>query len=218
VYHHTTAAASDRQILHLVAVIGDSIANAPRLSPSLTNDPSMEEKIDAMDEHATLADPMVSPQGLTVLLPVIPASIRRHIPRLYPSFHRSVRSDSSLSTDRTIHKPKELGFLPSFPEPDLAFYRQKSDLAPAGDLQRPATAGSSSNGQDSCGSSVSGKLSDTSYITTFEENKGVESMGSLVPKYEEESGLRWNRVAPGMYPSRTMPDTLVDVNQCWYCL
>lgn len=150
-----------------------------------------------MDEQAALGDAMASAQGLTVLLPVIPASIRRHIPRLYPSLHRPVRSDTSVTTERPDHKPKDLSFLPSYSEPNLALYRQKSDLA-SGDLQRPATAGSSTNGQDSCGSSVSGKQSDTSDITTSEETKGVESMGSAVCKYEEESGLRWNRVVPAL--------------------
>ncbi|KAF7593821.1 hypothetical protein BBP40_010756 [Aspergillus hancockii] len=125
------------------------------------------QKLDAMDEQATLEDPMISPRGLMVLLPVIPASIRRHIPRLYPSFQRSMRPDPNPRTDST------------------------------GDLQRPATWGSSSNDQDSCGSSVSGKLSETSSITAFEETKGLESMGTAVSKYEE-SGLRWNRVNPAI--------------------
>ncbi|KAE8353362.1 hypothetical protein BDV28DRAFT_133332 [Aspergillus coremiiformis] len=151
-----------------------------------------------MDKQAALEDTMVPLQGLTVFLPVIPASIRRRIiPRLYSSFHRSVRSDSNISTERADPKPKDLGLLPSFSNPELELYEQKSEIA-SGDLQRPATAGSSSNDQDSCRSSLSGKLSDTSYITTYEEAKGVESTGSAVSKYEEESGLRWNRVVPAL--------------------
>ncbi|KOC15432.1 hypothetical protein AFLA70_83g003271 [Aspergillus flavus AF70] len=153
------------------------------------------EKIETMDEQSTLGDTMILSQGLPDFLP---AAIRRHIPRLYPSLHRAAQSDSNINTARAGHKPKDHSFSPSLSEPELTLYGLKSGLA-SGDLQRPATAGSSSNGQDSCGSSVSGKSSETSYITTFEEKKGVESMGFGMSKYEEESGLRWNHVVPEKY-------------------
>ncbi|KAE8343978.1 hypothetical protein BDV24DRAFT_127944, partial [Aspergillus arachidicola] len=150
------------------------------------------EKIQTMDQQSTLGDTMILSQGLPDFLP---AAIRRHIPRLYPSLHRAAQSDSNINTARAGHKPTDHSFSPSLSEPELTLYGQKSDLA-SGHLQRPATAGSSSNDQDSCGSSVSGKSSETSYITTFEEKKGVESMGFGMSKYEEESGLRWNHVVP----------------------
>ncbi|RAQ44464.1 hypothetical protein AFGD_007935 [Aspergillus flavus] len=161
------------------------------------------EKIETMDEQSTLGDTMILSQGLPDFLP---AAIRRHIPRLYPSLHRAAQSDSNINTARAGHKPKDHSFSPSLSEPELTLYGQKSGLA-SGDLQRPATAGSSSNGQDSCGSSVSGKSSETSYITTFEEKKGVESMGFGMSKYEEESGLRWNHVVPDVEKYKTASDS-----------
>ncbi|GAB1199149.1 hypothetical protein APSETT444_008494 [Aspergillus pseudonomiae] len=150
------------------------------------------EKIETMDEQATLGDTMILSQGLPDFLP---AAIRRHIPRLYPSLHRAAQSDSNINAARTGHKLNGPSFSPSFSEPELTLYGQKAGLA-LGDLQRPTTAGSSSNGQDSCGSSVCGKSSDTSYIIPSEEKKGVEPMGFAMSKYEEETGLRWNHVVP----------------------
>ncbi|KAE8377806.1 hypothetical protein BDV26DRAFT_203091 [Aspergillus bertholletiae] len=147
------------------------------------------EKPETIDEQATLADTMLLSQALPDFLP---AAIRRHIPRLYPSLHRVAHSDSKISAANISNKSKGHGYSPSLSEPELALYGQKSDLA-AGDLQRPATAGSSINDQDSCRSSVSGKSAETIYI---EEKKGVDSMGFAMSKYEEESGLRWNHVVP----------------------
>ncbi|KAE8148276.1 hypothetical protein BDV25DRAFT_20263 [Aspergillus avenaceus] len=148
-----------------------------------------------MDNQSALEATVISSYDLTVYLP-LPASIRRRIPRLYSSLRRSARSDLDLSAET---QDKSLNLSSSGPtvEPELPYYDRRSVVAP-GDFHRPATAGSSSNDQESCSSSVSGKSMDAIYVPSFEDPSRVQCGHPPVTKYEEESGLRWNRVVPAI--------------------
>ncbi|GIJ83474.1 hypothetical protein Asppvi_002296 [Aspergillus pseudoviridinutans] len=164
-----------------------------------------------MDPTVSRTATMAYSTGLPVLLPALPAAIRRRIPRLYSSLHRAVesadRDRSDTATDGSVGPMRQadgLRTLAPFSTPDLGYFRPPS--AAASDLgaeepPRPATAGSSvcpeSCDSRSSASSSSGK---TLEAMDFDEGRDGEAMdrASMLAKYEVESGLRWNRVVPAL--------------------
>ncbi|RAL16749.1 uncharacterized protein BO97DRAFT_402398 [Aspergillus homomorphus CBS 101889] len=156
-----------------------------------------------MDDRNPLRDTIVSPQAFTILFPVIPASLRRRLPSLYSSIHRSISSGVTANLKTNVageqySAPVHSRMPSSSSFPELECYKTLPD--PAGDLYpRPATADSPSNERDSCGSSVSGKSPDMSETTTvFDESRFGDAFGVPPSRYEAESGLRWNRVIPAL--------------------
>lgn len=121
------------------------------------------------------------PTELSALYTMLPASLQRRIPRLC-SLRRSIISSQELHSSpstRDSHRG-----LVSASEPQLECYGSKSELM--GDPSRPMTADS----QESLASSSSGNPSG---ISTPEVDRSTAASN-----YEADSGLRWNRVVPGM--------------------
>ncbi|KAH1296558.1 hypothetical protein KXW28_002855 [Aspergillus fumigatus] len=147
--------------------------------------------------------------GLPVLLPALPAAIRRRIPRLNFSLHQAMgsadRDRSDTATDGLVGPMRQadaLRTLAPFSTSDLGYCRPPSSAASelgAEESRRPATAGSSvcpeSYDSRSSASSSSGKT-----LEALDHDEGSEGdamdRGSMLAKYEVESGLRWNRVIP----------------------
>ncbi|RHZ59829.1 hypothetical protein CDV55_100425 [Aspergillus turcosus] len=139
--------------------------------------------------------------GLPVLLPILPAAIRRRIPRLYSTLHRAMGSAdrSDPATDGPVgptRRADALRALAPSSAPDLGYCRPPSsaasDLA-AEEPPRPATAGSSV-------SSASSSSAKTLEGLDLDEGRDSDAMDreSMLAKYEVESGLRWNRVVPAL--------------------
>jgi hypothetical protein len=118
------------------------------------------------------------PADLSVLYTMLPASLRRRLPRLN-SFHRSILSSQDVhAATPDLHR----GLL-SASETQLEYYEAKTDWTEG--HSRPATA----DGRESIASSSA----QTSGTSTPEAGPA-----SALSSYEADSGLRWNRVVPGM--------------------
>lgn len=162
---------------------------------------------------------------LPVFYTVIPASIRRRFPRLYYSLHKSFRSSSNNADSNGKNNSHELNAhgLTSASEPQLAYYRESivsgvanevaaGTSAPApGSPQHPLTAHSTtSNGYDldregSLSSVDTDNNSNSSSVSVSEGGEGLSTAtgnSATATKYETGSGLRWNRVVPGMFSIR----------------
>ncbi|RHZ43966.1 uncharacterized protein CDV56_102716 [Aspergillus thermomutatus] len=148
--------------------------------------------------------------GLPVLLPVLPAAIRRRIPRLYSSLHRAMGSTdpSDTATDGPVGPMRQADahreLAPFSSTPDLGYCRPSSSAASdfgAEEPLRPATAGSSVC-PESCDSSSSASSSSGKTLEALDLDDGRDGdamdRGSMLAKYEVESGLRWNRVVPAL--------------------
>lgn len=154
-----------------------------------------------MDPTTSRTATMAYSTGLLVLLPILPAAIRGRIPRLYSSLHRAMGSTdrSDTATDGPVgpmRRADALRALAPSSTPDLGYCRPPSSAASdlgAEEPLRPATAGSSV----SSASPSSGKTLDA---LDLDEGRDGDAMDreSMLAKYEVESGLRWNRVVPGM--------------------
>ncbi|KAF7134003.1 hypothetical protein CNMCM5793_005583 [Aspergillus hiratsukae] len=139
--------------------------------------------------------------GLPVLLPILPAAIRRRIPRLYSSLHRAMGSTdrSDTATDGLLgpmRRADALRELAPSSTPDLGYCRPPSSAASdlgVEESPRPATAGSLSSASSSSGKTLE--------ALDLDEGGNGDAMDreSMLAKYEVESGLRWNRVVPGMH-------------------
>jgi len=104
------------------------------------------------------------------LLP-IPASIRRRLPRLYPSH----KAGADTTSDAALRL--------SLSEPHLACPSHLTEIAV--EVQGPLTASNDLNFESGSGGS-GGSGGST-------PREGTD----LPPAYETESGLRWNRIVPG---------------------
>ncbi|EAW07275.1 uncharacterized protein ACLA_019800 [Aspergillus clavatus NRRL 1] len=129
--------------------------------------------------------------GLPRLFPDLPASIRRRMPRLYSSLQGTAELAAAR---RTTNDESASG---SFPDSGPGYYRSAlaSEMG-SEDSQRPATAGSSV-GPESCDSSFSAKTSEIFSLDDGRDSDTTER-SPVVSTYEVESGLRWNRVTPGV--------------------
>ncbi|GKZ21136.1 hypothetical protein AbraIFM66951_008674 [Aspergillus brasiliensis] len=156
--------------------------------------------MDGIDDFAALSDTMVYRQVLTVFSPVIPASLRRRITRLYPSMHRSVRAEAGVKAS-TAGKPGG-GSMASPRQPSgpgrLELVGSLPDFPSGPTFQRPSTASSVSNGPEVCFSSVSEKSQELSDISSFESSRSSDVSSPMASKYEADSGLRWNRIVPAL--------------------
>ncbi|PYI04171.1 hypothetical protein BO78DRAFT_462816 [Aspergillus sclerotiicarbonarius CBS 121057] len=157
--------------------------------------------MDGMDDLATMSDTMVYRQVLTVFFPVIPASIRRHLPGLYSSMHRPVRSDVKSSAKATSAGDSRSGSIRpkrvSSDDSGVECVRSLSDLPSEPAFQRPSTASSASNGRDSYASSVS-ERQDYTEASSVEGSRSGDVFVPVNSKYEVDSGLRWNRIVPAL--------------------
>jgi hypothetical protein len=165
-----------------------------------------------MDPTTSRTATMAYSTGLPVLLPALPAAIRRRIPRLYSSLHRAMgsadRDRPDTATDGLVGSMRQadaLRTLAPFSTPDLGYCRPPSSAASelgAEEPLRPATAGSSvcpeSYDSRSSASSSSGKTLEALDLDEGRDGDATDR-GSMLAKYEVESGLRWNRVVPGMH-------------------
>lgn len=135
------------------------------------------------------------------------------------------RDRSDTATDGLVGPMRQadaLRTLAPFSTPDLGYCRPPSSAASesgAEEPPRPATAGSSvypgPYDSRSSASSSSGKTLEA--LDLDEEREGdAADRGSMLAKYEVESGLRWNRVVPGMHltPSRICDERLYLMR--WY--
>lgn len=145
--------------------------------------------------------------GLPGLLPILPAAIRRRIPRLYSSLHRAMGSGSTDRSDTAtdglvgpMRRADALRALAPSSTPDLGYCRPPSSAASdlgAEEPPRPATAGSLSSASSSSGKTLE--------ALDLDEGRDTDAMDreSMLAKYEVDSGLRWNRVVPGMHLTLT---------------
>ncbi|KAL3259034.1 hypothetical protein ABHI18_005615 [Aspergillus niger] len=167
--------------------------------------------MDGIDDLTALSDTMVYRHVLTVFSPVIPASLRRRITSLYPSTHRPVRLEASDSASAKEHTAGEAGgdsmvSMRQSSEPGgLEYVASLPDLSSGPTFQRPSTASSASNGLESCFSSVAEKSQELSDISSIRSSRSSDVFSPVAPKYEAESGLRWNRIAPGSSCRLSLP-------------
>ncbi|GKZ85429.1 hypothetical protein AnigIFM56816_011202 [Aspergillus niger] len=160
--------------------------------------------MDGIDDLTALSDTMVYRHVLTVFSPVIPASLRRRITSLYPSTHRPVRLEASDSASAKENTAGEAGgdsmvSMRQSSEPGgLEYVASMPDLSSGPTFQRPSTASSASNGLESCFSSVAEKSQELSDISSIRSSRSSDVFSPMAPKYEAESGLRWNRIAPAL--------------------
>ncbi|KAL1867434.1 hypothetical protein Plec18167_008707 [Paecilomyces lecythidis] len=120
-----------------------------------------------------------NPAQPRVLLTVLPASLRRCLPRL----DRSLTTSALTST--TASSPDLCRGIVCSSEPQLQCYDSPPESV--GYSRRPATATGDDN---ECSSSCSGR----SEMSIEMDNSGGSS--APIMKYEVESGLRWNRIVP----------------------
>lgn len=162
-------------------------------------------KMDEFDDLTALSDTMVYRQVLMAFSPVIPASLRRRISRLYPSMHRSVKSEASASASAKAKTAGDAGgdamaAMRQTSEPgELEYVASLPDISPGHASQRPSTASSASNGVEPCFTPGPEKSQELSDISSLRSSRSSSVFSPVAPKYEAESGLRWNRIAPGSY-------------------
>lgn len=144
-----------------------------------------------MDKRKNWGDINVHLPGLTLLLPVISASIKHHIPRLYQLTDQSAEPNGLPSALNTEGGPNEIEIRP------LSSSSSESDLESVfSDAQRPATSCSTSTGQASeCTAERRMNNKETCLPDEIADRDIADPVNS---KYEAISGLRWSRVIPGM--------------------
>ena len=144
-----------------------------------------------MDKRKNWGDINVHLPGLTLLLPVISASIKHHIPRLYHSTDQSVESNDYPHALRTEVGSQEVEIRP------LSSASFESDLETVfSDAQRPTSSSSTSTSQESDLFTERMMNNNDVFIPNGVSDRGV--VDPTKSKYEAASGLRWGRVVPGM--------------------
>ncbi|PYH69619.1 uncharacterized protein BO88DRAFT_404633 [Aspergillus vadensis CBS 113365] len=160
--------------------------------------------MDEFDDLTALSDTMVYRQVIMAFSPVIPASFRRRISRLYPSMHRSVKSEASASASAKANTAGKAGgdamaAMRQTSEPgELEYVAPLPDKSSGPAFQRPSTASSASNGVEPCFSPGPEKSQELSDISSLRSTRSSGVFSPVAPKYEAESGLRWNRIAPAL--------------------
>ncbi|KAL1962554.1 hypothetical protein VTN77DRAFT_9429 [Rasamsonia byssochlamydoides] len=127
--------------------------------------------------------PCIHPTELSALYSMLPASLRRRIPR-FDSLHRSILSSRGLHRSPST-RDSYRGFV-SASESELEYYDSREQFL--GDPSRPTTA----DGQESLAAGSSSGRSSHSGTSTPEVDRSTVSSSN----YETDSGLRWNRIVP----------------------
>ncbi|KAL2006750.1 hypothetical protein VTN00DRAFT_9418 [Thermoascus crustaceus] len=156
-----------------------------------------------LERHSTSTVHHHSTEIIPILFTVLPASLRRRIAPGVDSLHRSIRLNwlSRNSDNSSGGKNSELelhGGIPACaPEPRLRCY--DTNLEESTQTGRPATVAGGNSGQELLSSSfLSGSLLESQgSSSTSTPPEGNRDSGPL-PKYEVESGLKWNRVTPAL--------------------
>lgn len=144
-----------------------------------------------MDKRKNWGDINVHLPGLTLLLPVISASIKHHIPRLYHSTDQSVESNDYPHALRTEVGSQEVEIRP------LSSASFESDLETVfSDAQRPTSSSSTSTSQESDLFTERMMNNNDVFIPNGVSDRGV--VDPTKSKYEAASGLRWGRVVPAL--------------------
>lgn len=159
-----------------------------------------------LERHSTSTVHHHSTEIIPILFTVLPASLRRRIAPGVDSLHRSIRlnwlsRNNNHSSSRGKNSELELhgGISACASEPRLRCYDTNMESTQTG---RPATAAGGNSGQGVLSSSfLSGSLleSQGSSSTSISPEGDRDRDSNALPKYEAESGLRWNRVTPGVY-------------------
>ncbi|KAI9042146.1 uncharacterized protein KD926_006065 [Aspergillus affinis] len=144
-----------------------------------------------MDKRKNWGDINVHLPGLTLLLPVISASIKHHIPRLYHSTDRSTESNDYPHALPTEADPQEFEIRP------LSSASFESDLETVfSDAQRPTSSSSTCTSQESDLFAERMMINNDVFIPNEVTDRAV--VDPAKSKYEAVSGLRWSRVVPAL--------------------
>ncbi|PLB48914.1 hypothetical protein P170DRAFT_464496 [Aspergillus steynii IBT 23096] len=144
-----------------------------------------------MEKRKNWGDINVHLPGLTLLLPVISASIKQHIPRLYHLTDQSAESNDYSHELNTEVVSKEIETRP------LSSSSSESDLESVfSDTPRPTTSSSTCTGQEPDLFAECMMDNNDAFISEEIVDRGIAHPAKS--KYEAISGLRWNRVVPAL--------------------